>query len=115
MSAGSATIDRDIVVRRINGGHDLAVAAKADVRGGVRRRLNSVKLEIARLIVGVQNAVTTNVDITGEIDRRGYSLLQHNLGGSGHGDISGHIYLYVSSAAVDIARQRQRLIAAECD
>ena len=103
------------MVRRINGGNDLAVAAETYMFGRICRRLNSVKLEIARLIFGVQNAVTTNVDITGEIDRRGYSLLQHNLGGSGHGDISGYIYLYVSSAAVDIARQRQRLIAAECD
>src|SRR6266480_1425779 len=91
MPVCSAPIHRHVVSRGIDRGSNLTITADADMLRRIRWRLNAVQQEIAGLVVTVQDAIPTDVDAAGEINRSGNSGLNHNLSGASDGHITNHV------------------------
>ena len=73
--------------------------------------MNSIQHEIARLIVTVENAVATDVDITREINGRGDSRLNNDLPLSANRNVAGHINFDIGLAAVRVSSDGERFVS----
>ena len=76
VSVGSAAVDGDIVVGRVNRRDELRISTEIDVRELNRPSADSVQLKIGRLVVAVDDALAADIDIAVEVNRRVDAWLQ---------------------------------------
>ena len=105
MAAGPAAVDRYIMPRGVDGGTDLAVTPQTDMLGRSVRWRDAIELKVAGLVIAVEESVTADVDVAGEINFRTDSRLHDDLRISAHGDCPRDINLDVSRAAIGVAGQ----------
>ena len=111
MTIASASVDRDIVPRRVDRSRDLTVTTNTHMFGSISGRLNSIQHQIAGLIVSVQNSVPVDVDVACEINRGRDSRLNNNLAGAANRNVAGNINLDISLVATRISCDSKDLVS----
>src|SRR3954470_14025863 len=79
MAGGSPAVDRDIIVGRVDSSGDLPVTPEIYVPRRTVGGLNSVEKEVGRLVGRIEHAPASDIDVSGEIDRRANAISQNDL------------------------------------
>src|SRR5262249_11917130 len=75
----TAAVYGHVIVRGVNCGGNLTVAATIDMRGDAARRLNPIEEQVGRLVSRVQHSLAADVNVALEIDLCLHTIAENDL------------------------------------